>query len=139
VIVGPQLRPIGGDRHRRHATLGGLVPAGGWAPVVDRVEDIVQLAQFKAKAVDKLAESFGRRALDSGLVVRELGTGHTGGARRVLLVPSALLSQAAQSFSEVVEARTTNSYSSINPSTVNACGSFTPPTNSPFPDSRLSC
>src|SRR5207302_232222 len=34
---------------------------------------------------------------------------------------------------------TTNSYSSINPSSVNACGSITPPVNSPFPDSRLSC
>src|SRR5262249_5520803 len=34
---------------------------------------------------------------------------------------------------------TTNSYSSINPSSVNASGSFTPPTNSPLPDSRLSC
>src|SRR5262249_1288018 len=34
---------------------------------------------------------------------------------------------------------TTNSYSSINPSSANACGSFTPPTNSPLPDSRLSC
>src|SRR3989441_2156479 len=34
---------------------------------------------------------------------------------------------------------TTNSYSSINPSSVNASGSFTPPTNTPLPDSRLSC
>src|SRR6266508_6665969 len=34
---------------------------------------------------------------------------------------------------------TTNSYSSINPSSVNARGSFTPATNSPLPDSRLSC
>src|SRR6266853_1971991 len=34
---------------------------------------------------------------------------------------------------------TTNSYSSINPSSANASGSFTPPTSSPFPDSRLSC
>src|ERR1700691_6061907 len=34
---------------------------------------------------------------------------------------------------------TTNSYSSINPSSVSASGSFTPPTNSPRPDSRLSC
>src|SRR5258708_1108787 len=34
---------------------------------------------------------------------------------------------------------TKNSYSSINPSSVNASGSFTPPTNSPLPDSRLSC
>src|SRR5881409_3354449 len=34
---------------------------------------------------------------------------------------------------------TTNSYSSINPSSANASGSFTPPTNSPFPDSCLSC
>src|SRR6266852_4224417 len=34
---------------------------------------------------------------------------------------------------------TTNSYSSINPSSANACGSFTPPTHSPLPDSRLSC
>src|SRR5262245_44385597 len=34
---------------------------------------------------------------------------------------------------------TTNSYSSINPSSANASGSFTPPTNSPLPDSRLSC
>ena len=34
---------------------------------------------------------------------------------------------------------TTNSYSSINPSSVNASGSFTPPTKSPLPDSRLSC
>src|SRR5579863_4595479 len=33
---------------------------------------------------------------------------------------------------------TTNSYSSINPSSVNASGSFTPPVNSPLPDSRLS-
>src|ERR1700722_847599 len=33
---------------------------------------------------------------------------------------------------------TTNSYSSINPSSANASGSFTPPTNSPLPDSRLS-
>src|SRR6266851_4770346 len=33
---------------------------------------------------------------------------------------------------------TTNSYSSINPSSVNASASFTPPTNSPLPDSRLS-
>ncbi len=29
---------------------------------------------------------------------------------------------------------TTNSYSSINPSSANANGSFTPPTNSPLPD-----
>src|ERR1041384_4122216 len=34
---------------------------------------------------------------------------------------------------------TTNSYSSINPSCANASGSFTPPTSSPLPDSRLSC
>src|SRR5256885_9904567 len=34
---------------------------------------------------------------------------------------------------------TTNSYSSINPSSANASGSFTPPINSPLPDSRLSC
>src|SRR5438132_313995 len=34
---------------------------------------------------------------------------------------------------------TMNSYSSINPSSVNASGSFTPTTNSPLPDSRLSC
>src|SRR5262249_50472140 len=34
---------------------------------------------------------------------------------------------------------TTNSYSSIKPSSANARGSFTPPTNSPLPDSRLSC
>src|ERR1700732_4053056 len=34
---------------------------------------------------------------------------------------------------------TTNSYSSINPSSVNASASFTPATNSPLPDSRLSC
>src|SRR5881296_1265756 len=34
---------------------------------------------------------------------------------------------------------TTNSYSSINPTSANASGSFTPPTNSPLPDSRLSC
>ena len=33
---------------------------------------------------------------------------------------------------------TTNSYSSINPSSVNARGSLTPPTNSPFPGSLLS-
>src|SRR6185503_11078001 len=34
---------------------------------------------------------------------------------------------------------TTNSYSSINPISANASGSFTPPSNSPLPDSRLSC
>src|ERR687891_1883312 len=34
---------------------------------------------------------------------------------------------------------TTNSYSSINPSSASARGSFTPPMNSPLPDSRLSC
>src|SRR5262249_35163504 len=34
---------------------------------------------------------------------------------------------------------TTNSYSSINPSSANAWGSITPPTNSPLPDSPLSC
>src|SRR6266567_8103536 len=34
---------------------------------------------------------------------------------------------------------TTNSYSSINPSSANASGSFTPATSSPLPDSRLSC
>src|SRR6476619_2543605 len=34
---------------------------------------------------------------------------------------------------------TTNSYSSINPSSANAIGSLTPPVNSPLPDSRLSC
>src|SRR5688572_26843219 len=36
---------------------------------------------------------------------------------------------------------TTNSYSSINPSSANASGSFTPPTNSPLPAPapRLSC
>src|SRR5918996_844910 len=34
---------------------------------------------------------------------------------------------------------TTNSYSSINPSSANARGSFTPPTNSPLPDCCLSC
>src|SRR5487761_2441400 len=33
---------------------------------------------------------------------------------------------------------TTNSYLSINPSSANASGSFTPPTNSPLSDSRLS-
>src|ERR1043166_6305434 len=33
----------------------------------------------------------------------------------------------------------TNSYSSISSSSVNACARFTPPTNSPFPGSRLSC
>ena len=32
---------------------------------------------------------------------------------------------------------TTNSYSSINPSSANASGSFTPPANSPLPDSSL--
>ena len=31
------------------------------------------------------------------------------------------------------------SYSSINPNSANASGSFTPPTNSPLPDSRYSC
>jgi hypothetical protein len=34
---------------------------------------------------------------------------------------------------------TTNSYSSINPSSANASGSFTPPTNNPLPDCRFSC
>src|ERR1051326_317648 len=34
---------------------------------------------------------------------------------------------------------TTNSYSSINCSSANVSGSFTPPTNSPLPGSRLSC
>src|SRR5687767_11211582 len=34
---------------------------------------------------------------------------------------------------------TTKSYSSINPNSANASGSVTPPTNSPLPDSRLSC
>src|SRR5262245_5737538 len=34
---------------------------------------------------------------------------------------------------------TTNSYSSINPNSDNASGSFTPPTSSPFPGSCLSC
>jgi hypothetical protein len=34
---------------------------------------------------------------------------------------------------------TMNSYSSINPSSVNASASFVPATNSPFPDSCLSC
>src|SRR5688572_28751781 len=34
---------------------------------------------------------------------------------------------------------TTNSYSSINPSSANASGSLRPPTNSPLPDSRLRC
>src|SRR5664279_2293810 len=34
---------------------------------------------------------------------------------------------------------TTNSYSSINPSSANASGSVTPPTSSPSPDSCLSC
>jgi serine/threonine-protein kinase HipA len=34
---------------------------------------------------------------------------------------------------------TTNSYSSINPSSANASGNFTPPTSSPLPDFRLSC
>src|SRR5687767_13057706 len=34
---------------------------------------------------------------------------------------------------------TTNSYSSINPSSASASGSFTPPTNNPLPDSCLSC
>src|SRR4029453_14022802 len=34
---------------------------------------------------------------------------------------------------------TTNSYSSINPTSANASGSVTPPTKSPLPDSRLSC
>ena len=33
----------------------------------------------------------------------------------------------------------TNSYSSIKPSSAKASGSFTPPTNSPLPDSRFSC
>src|SRR5258708_6664812 len=34
---------------------------------------------------------------------------------------------------------TTNSYSSINPSSANASGSFTPPTSSPLPAFPLSC
>src|SRR4051812_25589295 len=34
---------------------------------------------------------------------------------------------------------TTNSYSSINPSSASASGSVTPPTNSPLPGSDLSC
>src|SRR5438093_11931562 len=34
---------------------------------------------------------------------------------------------------------TTNSYSSINPSSASASGSFTPPVSNPLPDSRLSC
>src|SRR5688572_27956778 len=34
---------------------------------------------------------------------------------------------------------TTNSYSSINPSSAKAIGSFTPPVNNPLPDSCLSC
>ncbi len=34
---------------------------------------------------------------------------------------------------------TKNSYSSINPSSANANGSYTPPTKSPLPDSLLSC
>ena len=34
---------------------------------------------------------------------------------------------------------TTNSYSSISPNSANASGSLTPPTNSPFPGSCLSC
>src|SRR5450755_364369 len=34
---------------------------------------------------------------------------------------------------------TTNSYSSINPNSVNVSGSLIPPTNSPLPDSRLNC
>ena len=34
---------------------------------------------------------------------------------------------------------TTNSYSSINPRSAKATGSFTPPTNRPLPGSRLSC
>src|SRR5204863_9496914 len=34
---------------------------------------------------------------------------------------------------------TTNSYSSINPSSANAIGSFTPPRNRPLPDSCFSC
>src|SRR5262249_1144574 len=34
---------------------------------------------------------------------------------------------------------TTNSYSSINPSSANAIGSFTPPVTRPLPDSRLTC
>src|SRR5262245_42717239 len=34
---------------------------------------------------------------------------------------------------------TMNSYSSINPSSANASGSFTPPTSSPLPGSPLSC
>src|SRR5207249_9920979 len=34
---------------------------------------------------------------------------------------------------------TTNSYSSINPSSASASGSFRPPVNSPLPGSRLSC
>src|SRR5206468_9950269 len=34
---------------------------------------------------------------------------------------------------------TTNSYSSINPSSASASGSFTPPVSSPLPDSRSSC
>src|SRR4029077_16229999 len=34
---------------------------------------------------------------------------------------------------------TTNSYSSINPSSANASGNFTPPSNRPLPDSCLSC
>ena len=33
---------------------------------------------------------------------------------------------------------TTNSYSSINPSSASASGSFTPPTSSPLPGSRFS-
>ena len=36
------------------------------------------------------------------------------------------------------DARRTRTHRS-NPSSANACGSFTPPTNSPLPDSRLSC
>src|SRR5262249_35645003 len=34
---------------------------------------------------------------------------------------------------------TTNSYSSINPNSANASGSFRPPTSRPLPDCRFSC
>src|SRR5688500_8096341 len=34
---------------------------------------------------------------------------------------------------------TPNSYSPINPTSPSAIGSFTPPPNTPLPDSRLSC
>src|SRR5271156_1292792 len=87
-----------------------------------------------------------------GLPQRNLWTGYLLGSYRIATTPepnsNRLTSFKSTSFDSPANnvgpwpatlGCTKNSYSSINPSSANASGSFNPPTSSPLPDSRLSC